>query len=605
MTAEIYPIKRLPRSFSFFDYAVPPGMLISRGSLVSIPFRHEMIYGVVRKQHARAHSRQLKSIEKQVSLYSLTEQELDLYENLAKETLQSVSSLLYTALPRHSTQPDVSPAIKEQSLMVRTSEAGFLRSCLTILGKQRQAFICCKDIRQMTALILKYAQEHPFHQILILAPYERDVKRMAPFFTSYGLSLVTGEQIQSLRFTSWIHYRQKRHRILLGTRVAALLPLHGTDTIFVIESSDSNHKQEKKNPRYDTRWIAQELQKTNHCSFYCFDVFPRVEENIFFEHLLHAPSPSSPHIVDREKERQASEHPLLTYTAMEAIQKTLLQKKRVLLFYNKKGFGESLACQDCGQLFLCKQCNGVYTPYETQMHCHHCGERRPLPLSCPSCRGNRLREKGYGNRNIKCLLEKLFPQYKVGIIEKGKQESPEAELLLITSSFFEELYNPFDPLTNIGLFIHLDADLSLYEPQFRSIEQTMFTNAFLQGMACRLQAEYLIQTRVPHLFEEYLFHPEEALKKDEQMRQLFSLPPFCQGLRISYRAKEERIAYLALQTILPLLKKYDCHTLLGPKKDAKGQLTISLRMYPHQKSKIFAYLQTLPDAYIIDTNVVS
>ena len=604
MTAEIYPIKRLPRSFSFFDYGIPPGMSITRGSLVSIPFRHEIIFGVVKKIHAQIPSRRLKWIEKPLSFFSLTEPELDLYENLAKETLQSVSSILYTALPDPPKQPYPLPTINKRSLTVRSSETGFIRSGLSALGKQRQAFISCKDIRQMTALIVKYAQEHPSHQILILVPYERDIKRLAPFFSSFGLSLVSGEQKQEIRFTSWMHYRQKRHRILLGTRVAALLPLHGTDTIFILESSDHNHKQEKKNPRYDTRWIAQEWQKTTFCSLYFFDVFPRVEENIFFEHLLYSP-PSDLHIVDREKEHPTSQQPLLTYTAMQEIQKTLTEKKRVFLFYNKKGFGESFACQDCGQLFLCHHCNGIYTPYETQMHCHHCGERRPLPLSCPSCRGNRLREKGYGNRSMKRLLEKTFPEYHVGIIEKGRQESPEAELLLITSSFFETVYNPFDPLTGIGLLVHVDADLPLYEPQFRSIEQAISTNVLLQGVAFRLQADYLIQTRVPRLFEEYLFHPEEALKKDEDMRRLFSLPPFCQGMRIYYRAKEERIAYLALQTILLSLKNYEHDTLMGPKKDTKGQLYISLRIHPHQKSRLFTYLQTLPDSYIIDTSVIS
>ena len=49
MVAEIIPIKRLPRRFSHFDYAVPPELeaVIHIGQLVRIPLKSSDILGLV------------------------------------------------------------------------------------------------------------------------------------------------------------------------------------------------------------------------------------------------------------------------------------------------------------------------------------------------------------------------------------------------------------------------------------------------------------------------------------------------------------------------------------------------------------------------------
>ena len=65
--------------------------------------------------------------------------------------------------------------------------------------------------------------------------------------------------------------------VLIGTRLAALLPHPNLETIFLVRSSHSNHQQADQNPRYDSRRLA-ELSGANIVNL---DVLPGLEDLSF------------------------------------------------------------------------------------------------------------------------------------------------------------------------------------------------------------------------------------------------------------------------------------------------------------------------------------
>jgi len=99
MVAEIYPLQRLPRRFRVFDYLVPEGVTVSRGSIVRISLRGRVSLGVVAnvKETIEAGIK-AKPIDGVLET-SLTEREMDAYESIAADIVQSPSSLLHAAIP--------------------------------------------------------------------------------------------------------------------------------------------------------------------------------------------------------------------------------------------------------------------------------------------------------------------------------------------------------------------------------------------------------------------------------------------------------------------------------------------------------------------------
>lgn len=98
--AAIYPLKRLPRRFGFFDYKIPEGMSLQRGNLVVIPFRRELIFGIVAEiKNKPERGIVLKSVTKFCKDFTLKEKELSFFEYLAIDLVQSVASVLYVSIP--------------------------------------------------------------------------------------------------------------------------------------------------------------------------------------------------------------------------------------------------------------------------------------------------------------------------------------------------------------------------------------------------------------------------------------------------------------------------------------------------------------------------
>lgn len=607
MIAHVYPIKRLPRSFSFFTYNIEQGASIKPGMFVKISFRKETLWGLVKSIQQTSPSSLFKTLGSTFPDLRLTPTEMAFYEQLAQETLQSVSSLLYAVFPSLEQLTVSPPSFASTSLSIRFSETGFLQTALQKISQTKTGFLSCLDLQQMTAVVLRYVYEHPNHQIAIFVPTVQETKQLAPFFSCFGLSLITGEESAKHRFVNWLAYRTKKNRVLLGTRLAALFPPEQTDTVFVLSSGNDQLKQTQKNPRYDVRWIALFFATSGNGHTYFLDVLPKIDDLLFFQKSCFFPPKNSFSVVIAQKYQgtQTRAHPLISYQADQLIESTLQQGKKVWCFYNKKGSGRSLVCQDCGRQFLCKHCGGLFASYETSLRCHHCATIEPLPISCPACKGSHLLEKGYGNRTVRRILQKLYPKHTVGLIEKNTVDQKEADILVFTSSFFEKEYSPFDPPKNVGALIHMDADLLLTQPHFRATEQAVTFCFFLWGVAKRCSATFLMQTQIPDIFSSYLFQPQICFQKDLQTRKDFRLPPFSFVIQIFYRSTETRISEIALKKLQKeLQQQYVLLETVRIKKDTKQKFFLELRVSSEEKKQLFSYLSKLPDRFIIDMSAL-
>lgn len=607
-TAEIYPIQRLPRRFGIFDYLLPEGVAITPGDLVRIPFRDKETFGIVKGFGERSGSRERwKPVGDVVAQLRLTEGELGCYELLAAELVQSVSSLLYAALPTPGKRPSPQEPINGEPLRVRASEAPALSKMLEAMVGHRRAFVTVTDFVQSVALAVAYALSHREERLIILVPTVRDARRIAPFFCPRSVALMTGDEPAGRRFDAWSGFRRHATDTLIGTRLASLLLSEDADAILVLRSGDDSHKQEDKNPRYDARDNAWNHSERTGARLYFFDVLPRPDDLVRFQepHMLFPPVFDAPPLVDMARERGASPHAMISFSASEAIERCLAENKRAICFYNRKGKARALRCDDCGYAFPCPRCGGALTVYETTVRCHHCQLVNPLPLSCPSCSGTHLIERGFGTRSVKSALSALFPTASVSIIEQGLVEDPNASILVATNHLTESVIDPFARRSDIGLILDLDADLPLHDSTFRSFENAMRQIQERRGLAQRWRAACLVQTRVFPLFAEAFEDPVRALRKELQLRRDYGYPPFARRMRLTCHGNDPRggqieleQARAKLETIKGLEARFS--PILGT-RPAMVLLTVQMSALP----ATLDVLRRLPDHVIIDTNAIS
>lgn len=135
--------------------------------------------------------------------------------------------------------------------------------------------------------------------------------------------------------------------------------------------------------------------------------------------------------------------PFLSNELLGKITETIANKKKCLLFFNRRGSARTLICKDCGYQAICEHCDLAMIVHTSPIHkllCHHCSTESPLPPSCPKCHGNNLNSIGFGIQKIEENLTKLFPDLRIARIDSDKkrseglhfQEIQEAHILLST-----------------------------------------------------------------------------------------------------------------------------------------------------------------------------
>lgn len=605
--AEIYPIQRLPRRFSAFDYLVPEKMEIGRGFFVSIPWRNQKIIGVIKEMHERFSPRAgLKEVFEVLKIPPLDEIELNVYEWLAEDLAQSIPSILNAAIPVSPKRTVSASIVNALPLKIRSSEAPIIQRILQTVEGQRKAFISAPDLPRMAAVAAAFLHAHPKDRVVILVPGVREVEALVPYFENFKASIITGSETSGHRFTAWDNFRRGQSRVLIGTRLAALLLPAATDAVFVFRSAHESHKSWDRNPRYDARDIVLKFQQKTDCRLYFLDTAPRADdlavfnrEQIFIEH----PEPR-PLLVNLNDERPMSEHPLISWTLDGAINECLKNNRRVLCFYNRKGKASMLRCADCGQSSLCPICQGVFTVYPTSIRCHHCGRAEPIPLTCPKCNGVRLHEKGFGNQTVKQALKEQYPEATISLIDQGEQEDENAQILLVTSYYLESQRNLFSR-GNFGLIVNLDSDLPLTDSGFRSFENALRTLEDLRGLAIREQAVFIAQTRSPEIFSTYYDNPLVCLEKELELRRSYQVPPFVRWVRLKIRDTEELRVEMELGAITETLRLISGVTIFPIEYEKGHGCSVSVSVEPSAISTVLEKLSDLPDRVVIDTNAIS
>jgi primosomal protein N' (replication factor Y) len=572
-----------------FDFRVPDGMALEAGALVVVPFGRGPKVGLVAGFAARSDvpAAKIREVAARVEdVAPLHPRDLALLRFCAEYYQRPLGEVVATSLPPRLRQvrrrklapleavapapsgfvPIPKPTAEQDAAvaLIRGATDTFrpvLLQGITGSGKTEVYW-------RAVALALERGQ-----QALVLVPeigltpqLEAQLRGRFPGATVLAAHshLSEGERAQA-----WRMAQCGSARVVLGTRLAILLPFAALGLIVVDEEHDPSYKQQE-GLRYSARDVAVRRAQMLSIPVVLGSATPSLESFANARQGRYAlatlsqralPGAGLPgvRIVDTRADRPQEG---LTSALSAAIASRLARREQSLVFVNRRGFAPVLHCRDCAWHSTCTRCsaNLVLHLRAGELRCHHCGHRERTPPRCPSCGALDLAPVGQGTQRLEEALATRFPQARIArvdrdsIARKGTMASVhervragEIDILVGTQILAKGHDHP--RLTLVGA---LEADSALFSADFRASERLFAQLVQVAGRAGRaeLPGEVLIQTDFPGhpLFaavaaQDYPRFAEAALEE----RRAAGFPPFSHLalLRAESKKAGEAAAFLA------------------------------------------------------------
>ena len=422
----------------------------------------------------------------------------------------------------------------------------------------------------------------PGAQALLLVPEialtPQLVRQVEQRFAAAGVAVLHSALPDVERAAHWLAAAEARARIVVGTRLAVLAALPQLAGIVVDEEHDPSYKQHE-GAQYSARDLAIVLARQHGVPVVLGSATPSIETwraaGAGRYRLLSLPERATGAPPPRVRLITLPRGPLpggfgqaapasggmqhgLMPQSIEAIGGCLARREQALVFLNRRGYAPVLSCTTCGWLSGCEACSawrvlhrvadaaspaepGAGAPRRARyrLACHHCGLEGPVPRACPDCGNVDLAALGRGTQRIEEGLQALFPQARIGRVDRDVARRRGAAQAVIDSAHAGETDilvgtqmlakgHDFARLTRV---IVADADSGLFAADFRAPERMFATLMQVAGRAGRsgLDSEVLVQTRYPdHPLFEALVHHDYQRFAHHQLRERHdaALPPF-------------------------------------------------------------------------------
>lgn len=387
------------------------------------------------------------------------------------------------------------------------------------------------------------------------------------------------------RSAAWVAAQEGRARLVVGTRLAVLVPLAHCAMIVVDEEHDPSYRQQE-GARWSGRDLAVARGRFERVPVLLGSATPALEtwhnaatgryRRIDLPRRA-VPQATLPAVRLIDMGRVRSEEGLAPQ-AVAAIEARLARGEQSLIFLNRRGYAPVLACQSCGWVSNCPHCSVTLALHGRpesatrqrawQLICHHCGHADAVPRACPDCGEIDLAPLGRGTQRLEESIAARFASARILRIDRDatrRRGSTEALLASVRSGDVDILVgtqmmakgHDFPRLT---LVVVLGADLGLHSHDFRAPERLFATLLQVAGRAGRAEhpGEVLIQTRWPThpLFAALQAQDYQAFARAElRQRQGAQLPPFAFQALLCADAAAVAVALAFLASAKALLQR--------------------------------------------------
>jgi primosomal protein N' (replication factor Y) len=353
------------------------------------------------------------------------------------------------------------------------------------------------------------------------------------------------------RAEQWHRIKRGEARMVVGTRSAVFAPVSNLALMIVDEEQDSSYKQEET-PRYHARDVAVMRAKMAGAVVVLGSATPSLES--YFnakrnkytllelpDRVENRPLPEVEIIDMRLEFQETGKEQVISRKLVEEIGQRLDRKEQVMVLLNRRGYSPVALCRSCGNRMECRNCAIAMTHHKrtNRMVCHYCGFMAPVPKVCGECGSEYVYFLGAGSEKLEELLHGLFPQARIGRLDRdtvrGKEDFEralnalnEGELDLLVGTQMIAKGHDIHGVTLVGV---VAADAALGFPDFRAAERTFQLLTQVAGRAGRGQTpgKVVLQTYFPdHYAVQYAAQHDFVgfYEKELRFRSWMHYPPY-------------------------------------------------------------------------------
>ncbi len=358
------------------------------------------------------------------------------------------------------------------------------------------------------------------------------------------------------RFDEWEKIYTGKAHVVLGARSAIFAPLSNLGVIVIDEEHDGSYVSEN-NPRYDAHTVAEFRARANHCPLILGSATPSLESYnkamkgeyclVELKNRINGSVMPDIEIVDMTGEVMDGNMSPFSKSLITKLDRCIKDKKQAILFINRRGFASFVMCRECGYRAKCDDCEVslVYHKEDNQLKCHFCGKKYRMLTNCPNCNSTNIRYGATGTEKVCEELANMFKDIPIFRMDndttRGKdghkkiltEFSHTSPSILVGTQMIAKGHD-YPLVSLVGI---LDADISLYNSDYKSNERTFQLVTQVAGRAGRKNADghVVLQTYAPkHYVYRFAqnYDYEGFYAKEINVRQTTMFPPFSVILRI-------------------------------------------------------------------------
>ena len=471
MFAKVAPIRRFPRSAQPYDYRIPEGLTVNVGSFVEITLRGKPERGIVTELMDSSSIKRLADVVRVYDIDPLTENDLLFYRALARRTYQSLSSVLHAAIPEFLKRATTRTELKlvPIPMSIQSSQVEALKTIVAKTSSQDHQTVAIPSDRFSISVIVSMLRSSD-DPILAICPdvnMMREVANAAASVTD-SIEIFGGSMNKTQAIDGWNAIRSGSHKLVIASRIGALIPPDAKTRVVVIVCGEDDHSQSDQNPHYDVRWCVQARQETHENKTVLLGTLPRLEDGDLTDDFWARPEVD---VVNMKDARRSSDSYHISDKAQELISSADTETRPLFIYFNRK----------------------------------------------PSDEGKRTT-----NRDIASELHRLFPAKVIRVVE-ANDPMPTSGIVIVTNML---LYNVSFIAQSLSGLIIVNAEHPFVYRDFRSLEIAARVTRRLVSWALSGRSPVVVQTINPAVINEALGSTSVFCTKESSMRKRLGYPPF-------------------------------------------------------------------------------
>lgn len=481
----------------------------------------------------------------------------------------------------------------ERFLLKGVSASGktevFLRLCMALAGKQKQAMIITLD----TALI------------------EQMRTYLNPFL---AVAVIDHESTPQSRLNNYRAVQTGHVDVLITTPSGIFTPFKSLGLIIADEAQDPSYIDYAKT--IHGLDMLQERARFNNIPLVYASATPPVQ--LYYDATLGKlrlielnekvyQSKDQLHIVDMKKELEYGNLSMLSKSLHDAISQSLKDKRQALILANRNGFAPYVLCRSCGHVPTCNRCDTTLTYYENKrrLKCPHCGYQVKYEPVCMSCGSDKVRPVGMGIEQVELHIKRAFPLAKIARLDsettskKGVYQQTISAFkakkidILIGTQMISKGHDFDIPVVGILLI-----DSMLKAPSYLANERCYQLIKQTMGRTGRKQAGVsIIQTyQTDHFVLKSLEDDISFYEQELNRRQLAHYPPYYQLLSIVFKSNSIEVSDAAATKLKhQIISRYSQYEVIGPSESDINTVKLMIKTGKRQDLKHF--IQSIKQYY--------